>query len=314
MIKEKSKIDFDYEVKKIYKDKSYDSLEECIKDVEFPKNSDGIYADGKDFKSAFKDTKYIKKLSLDLKSTDELYKNNFSSLIAIFSINRDVSLFEITNIMDKLYLTLPKEAIIIFGSKVCDIPKEEQRVEFYFDDTKREALDKFKSDFGTLAPNKNLKKLNIDRFINYENIMNIRELGSNDLKEVFELIINRYFINTIKSYEEFLELVKEMKEKNSYKMFGLFVDNVLVAYAGVTTQTTLYYKKHLFINELSIMFEYDENYSSQMIDFLGNFALKNDCKYLVTYDVYKHENINFYRFLEENSFDYGNFSRYIKIK
>ena len=49
------------------------------------------------------------------------------------------------------------------------IPKEEQRVEFYFDDTKREALDKFKSDFGTLASNKNLKKLNIDRFINYEN-------------------------------------------------------------------------------------------------------------------------------------------------
>lgn len=314
MIKEKSKIDFDYEVKKIYKEKSYDSLEECIKDVEFPKNSDGIYADEKDFKSAFKDTKYIKKLSLDLKSTDELYKNNFSSLIAIFYINKDVSLFEVTNIMDKLYLNLPKETKIIFGSEVCDIPKEEQRVEFYFDDTKREALDKFKSDFGTLASNKNLKKLNIDRFINYENNMNIRELETNDLKEVFELIINRYFTNTIKDYDEFLELVKEMKEKNSYKMFGLFVDNVLVAYAGVTTQTTLYYKKHLFINELSIMFEYDENYSSQMIDFLGNFALKNDCNYLVTYDVYKHENIYFYRFLEENSFDYGNFSRHIKIK
>lgn len=314
MIKEKSKIDFDYEVKKIYKEKSYDSLEECIKDVEFPKNSDGIYADEKDFRSAFKDTKYIKKLTLDLKSTDELYKYNFSSLIVIFHVNKDISLFEITNIMDKLYLTLPKETEIIFGSEVCDIPKEEQRVEFYFDDTKRDTLEKFKSDFVTLAPNKNLKKLNIDRFTNYENNMNIRKLETNDLKEVFELIINRYFTNTIKDYDEFLELVKEMKEKNSYKMFGLFVDNVLVAYAGVTIQTTLYYKKYLFINELSIMFEYDENYSSQMIDFLGNFALKNDCKYLVTYDVYKHENINFYRFLEENSFDYGNFSRYIKIK
>ena len=314
MIKEKSKIDFDYEVKKIYKEKSYDSLEECIKDVEFPKNSDGIYADEKDFRSAFKDTKYIKKLSLDLKSTDELYKYNFSSLIAIFYINKDVSLFEVTNIMDKLYLNLPKETKIIFGSEVCDIPKEEQRVELYFNDTKRESLEKFKSDFGTLAPNKNLKKLNIDRFINYENNMNIRELETNDLKEVFELIINKNFIKNIKSYDDFVVLIKEIKEKNSYKMFGLFVDNVLVAYAGVTTQTTLYYKKHLFINELSIMFEYDENYSSQMIDFLGNFALKNDCNYLVTYDVYKHENIYFYRFLEENSFDYGNFSRHIKIK
>src|SRR5574344_126234 len=169
-----SKIDFDYEVKKIYKEKSYDSLEECIKDVEFPKNSDGIYADEKDFRSAFKDTKYIKKLTLDLKSTDELYKYNFSSLIVIFHVNKDVSLFEVTNIMDKLYLNLPKETKIIFGSEVCDIPKEEQRVEFYFDDTKREALDKFKSDFGTLASNKNLKKLNIDRFINYENEMSIR--------------------------------------------------------------------------------------------------------------------------------------------
>ena len=63
MIKEKSKIDFDYEVKKIYKEKSYDSLEECIKDFEFPKNSDEIYVDEKDFKIAFKDTKYIKKLA-----------------------------------------------------------------------------------------------------------------------------------------------------------------------------------------------------------------------------------------------------------
>ncbi len=314
MIKEKSKIDFDYEVKKIYKEKSYDSLEECIKDVEFPKNSDGIYADEKDFKSAFKDTKYIKKLSLDLKSTDELYKNNFSSLIAIFYINKDVSLFEVTNIMDKLYLNLPKETKIIFGSEVCDIPKEEQRVEFYFDDTKREALDKFKSDFGTLASNKNLKKLNIDRFINYENNMNIRELETNDLKEVFELIINKNFIKNIKSYDDFVVLIKEIKEKNDYKMFGLFVDNVLVAYAGVTTQTTLYYKKHLFINELNIMFEYDENYSSQMIDFLSDFALKNNCHYLVTYDVYKHENIYFYRFLERNKFIYGDFFRYIKIK
>ena len=253
MIKEKSKIDFDYEVKKIYKEKSYDSLEECIKDVEFPKNSDGIYADEKDFKSAFKDTKYIKKLSLDLKSTDELYKNNFSSLIAIFYINKDVSLFEVTNIMDKLYLNLPKETKIIFGSEVCDIPKEEQRVEFYFDDTKREALDKFKSDFGTLASNKNLKKQNIDRFINYENNMNIRELETNDLKEVFELIINKNFIKNIKSYDDFVVLIKEIKEKNDYKMFGLFVDDTLVCYAGVSIQTTLYYKKHLFINELSIM-------------------------------------------------------------
>ncbi|WP_066404144.1 hypothetical protein [Aliarcobacter cryaerophilus] len=314
MIKEKSKIDFDYEVKKIYKEKSYDSLEECIKDFEFPKNSDEIYVDEKDFKIAFKDTKYIKKLTLDFKSFAELYKNNFSSLIVIFHVNKDISLFEISDIMENFNNNLPKETQIIFGSKFFDIPKDEQKIELYFNDTKRESLEKFKSDFGTLAPNKNLKKLNIDRFINYENNMNIRELETNDLKEVFELIINRYFTNTIKDYDEFLELVKEMKEKNSYKMFGLFVDNVLVAYAGVTTQTTLYYKKHLFINELSIMFEYDENYSSQMIDFLGNFALKNDCNYLVTYDVYKHENIYFYRFLEENSFDYGNFSRHIKIK
>ena len=314
MIKEKSKIDFDYEVKKIYKEKSYDSLEECIKDVEFPKNSDGIYADEKDFKSAFKDTKYIKKLSLDLKSTDELYKNNFSSLIAIFYINKDVSLFEVTNIMDKLYLNLPKETKIIFGSEVCDIPKEEQRVEFYFDDTKRESLEKFKYNFSSIAPDKSCKKENDAIFTNYENIMNIRELETNDLKEVFELIINKNFIKNIKSYDDFVVLIKEIKEKNDYKMFGLFVDNVLVAYAGVTTQTTLYYKKHLFINELNIMFEYDENYSSQMIDFLSDFALKNNCHYLVTYDVYKHENIYFYRFLERNKFIYGDFFRYIKIK
>lgn len=34
--------------------------------------------------------KIKKKLTLDLKSTDELYKYNFSSLIAIFYINKDI--------------------------------------------------------------------------------------------------------------------------------------------------------------------------------------------------------------------------------
>src|SRR5574344_184935 len=177
MIKEKSKIDFDYEVKKIYKEKSYDSLEECIKDVEFPKNSDGIYADEKDFRSAFKDTKYIKKLTLDFKSFAELYKNNFSSLIVIFHVNKDISLFEISDIMENFNNNLPKETQIIFGSKFFDITKDEQKIELYFNDTKRESLEKFKSDFGTLAPNKNCKKENDAIFTNYENIMNIRELG-----------------------------------------------------------------------------------------------------------------------------------------
>ena len=46
--------------------------------------------------------------------------------------------------------------------KFQDIPKEEQRVEFYFDDTKREALDKFKSDFILQHLIKISKKLNID--------------------------------------------------------------------------------------------------------------------------------------------------------
>ncbi len=66
--------------------------------------------------------------------------------------------------------------------------------------------------------------------------MNIRELETNDLKEVFELIINKNFIKNIKSYDDFVVLIKEIKEKNDYKMFGLFVDNTLVCYAGVTTK------------------------------------------------------------------------------
>lgn len=73
-----------------------------------------------------------------------------------------------------------------------------------------------------------------------------------DLKEVFELIINKNFIKNIKSYDDFVVLIKEIKEKNDYKMFGLFVDNVLVAYAGVTTQTTLYYKPGLCNRKISI--------------------------------------------------------------
>ena len=216
--------------------------------------------------------------------------------------------------MENFNNNLPKETQIIFGSKFFDIPKDEQKIELYFNDTKRESLEKFKYNFSSIAPDKSCKKENDAIFTNYENIINIRELGSNDLKELFELIINKNFIKNIKSYDDFVVLIKEIKEKNDYKMFGLFVDDTLVCYAGVSIQTTLYYKKHLFINELNIMFEYDENYSSQMIDFLSDFTLKNNCHYLVTYDVYKHENIYFYRFLERNKFIYGDFFRYIKIK
>ena len=43
--------------------------------------------------------------------------------------------------------------------------------------------------------------------------MNIRELETNDLKEVFELIINKNFIKNIKSYDDFVVLIKEIKEK-----------------------------------------------------------------------------------------------------
>ena len=44
--------------------------------------------------------KAYQKLSLDLKSTIELIRTISHLLIAIFYINKDVSLFEVTNIMD----------------------------------------------------------------------------------------------------------------------------------------------------------------------------------------------------------------------
>ena len=60
------------------------------------------------------DTKYIKKLTLDFKSFAELYKNNFSSLIVIFHINKDISLFEISDIMENFINSVGIEKIILF--------------------------------------------------------------------------------------------------------------------------------------------------------------------------------------------------------
>lgn len=77
--------------------------------------------------------------------------------------------------------------------------------------------------------------------------MNIQELTTEtEWRQVFPVMKE---LRTHLDPETFLELVKEMR-KEGYHLFALEEDGEILAVAGVTIRTTLYYGKHLFIHDL----------------------------------------------------------------
>lgn len=65
-------------------------------------------------------------------------------------------------------------------------------------------------------------------------------------------------------------------------MFGVFEGEELVTYAGAYIQTNLYYKRHLFIDDLVT---YDSvrsrGYGDAMIEYLTNYAKVGGCENIV---------------------------------
>lgn len=106
--------------------------------------------------------------------------------------------------------------------------------------------------------------------------MQIRALDLKELYELYEIIKEMYPL----SYQEFEDLVYDMRE--TYKMFGIFEQEELVAFAGCVVQTTLKDNKHVYVHDFGIAKEFDTTkYTTLLKEFLEDFAKTQMCNKII---------------------------------
>jgi len=127
--------------------------------------------------------------------------------------------------------------------------------------------------------------------------MQIREL---DLKELYTAYDVLKQLRVDLSYKEFEDLIYDMRDMD-YKMIGIFDDEKLITYAGVSVQTNLYHKRHLFVFDLVTDEEYrGKNYGKMMLEYLHDYAKMGMCENIVLSSGL--EKINAHRFYENYGF------------
>lgn len=106
-------------------------------------------------------------------------------------------------------------------------------------------------------------------------LMQIREMDLTELYSAYELVSQLY--ETL-SYEEFEDLVYDMRHIE-YKMIGIFEKEKLISYAGVTIQTSLYYKRHLHVSDFFTDFEFlSKKYDLMLLEYLYDYARMGMCE------------------------------------
>ena len=112
--------------------------------------------------------------------------------------------------------------------------------------------------------------------------MQIREMTLKELYTIYDVV--KQLRNEL-SYDEFEDLIYDMRHTD-YKMIGILEKDVLVTYAGVSINTNLYYKRHLYVYE----FVTDEKYRGQgygkiMLDYLKDYAKMGMCENIVLFSI-----------------------------
>lgn len=127
--------------------------------------------------------------------------------------------------------------------------------------------------------------------------MQIRELSLRELSSAYELVSQ---LRTSLSYDEFEDLIYEMRSIE-YKMFGITEGEELITYAGVSIQTNLYHKRHLFVFDLVTHEAYrGKGYGVMMLEFLRDYAKMGMCENIVLSSGFQREDAH--RFYENNGF------------
>ena len=108
--------------------------------------------------------------------------------------------------------------------------------------------------------------------------MQIRELDLKELYTVYDVIKQ---LRTQLSYKEFEDLIYDMKYMD-YKMIGIMDGEELITYAGVSIQTNLYHKRHLYVFDLVTDTKYRfEGYGKMMLEYLVDFAKIGMCENII---------------------------------
>ena len=108
--------------------------------------------------------------------------------------------------------------------------------------------------------------------------MQIRELDLKELYTAYDVIKQ---LRTQLSYKEFEDLIYDMKYMD-YKMIGIMDGEELITYAGVSIQTNLYHKRHLYVFDLVTDTKYRfEGYGKMMLEYLVDFAKIGMCENII---------------------------------
>lgn len=103
----------------------------------------------------------------------------------------------------------------------------------------------------------------------------IREiLSEEDLLKAFVVMKQ---LRTHLDERSYLALVTDMK-KEGYKMFGLWVEEKIVAVTGIIQLTNLYYGKHIWVNDLVVdETQRSTGYGQELLNFVIAWGKENHC-------------------------------------
>jgi len=97
--------------------------------------------------------------------------------------------------------------------------------------------------------------------------------------------------------ETYLELLQEMK-KDGYTIFALYINEKIVAIAGLSWRVNFYNKKHIFIYDLVTDIEYRSfGYGEKLLSFIHSWAKEQGAEYIALESGL--QRIDAHRFYEE---------------
>lgn len=106
--------------------------------------------------------------------------------------------------------------------------------------------------------------------------MQIRELSPGELEEGFELLSILRFETSFDQFKTFIS----SNSPQSYRPIGAYERGDLRIYAGVSIRENLEFGRHLVIDDF-VAREGFEHLSTEMMDFLGDYAKMHACKTII---------------------------------
>jgi len=110
----------------------------------------------------------------------------------------------------------------------------------------------------------------------------IRELTSDELAEGFALLSS---LRLDLTFEQFQTFIGSYFPKD-YRPIGVYEQNKLCAYAGISVRENLELGRHMIIDDLVIEDE-DERLGKETIEFLADYAKMHQCAYLFLWGTYR---------------------------